>query len=138
MPEETIKRTKVEPKKVPGPDLFWYELDDTNVPEAEATGQKMIAAVEKMLFIDADMVPVGREVFARSLKEENLFLFGRCFPKGLGNFGGPQIQAKTSGKFYPVPDGEYFIVGMLRDYFEAGESGRRTRRNSGTAAPHRG
>ena len=61
MPEETIKRTKVEPKKVPGPDLFWYELDDTNVPEAEATGQKMIAAVEKMLFIDADMVPVGRK-----------------------------------------------------------------------------
>lgn len=136
---EEIKRTAVEAKKVPGPDLFWYELDDTNVFPDEATGKKMIAAVEKMLFIDAEMVPVGREVFARSLKEENLFLFGRCFPKGLGNFGGPQIQARTSGKFYPVPDGEFFIVGMLRDYFEADESGRRSnRRSSGVAAPHRG
>lgn len=133
-----VKRTPVKAKKVPGPDLFWYELDDTNVPEAEATGKKMIAAVEKMLFIDADMVPVGREVFAKSLTDENLFLFGRCFPRGLGNFGGPQIQARTSGKFYPVPDGEYFIVGMLRDYFEAEEGGRRTRRTGGVAAPHRG
>ena len=138
MADENIKRKAVEAKKVPGPDLFWYELDDTNVPEAEATGKKMIAAVEKMLFIDAEMVPAGKEIFARSLKDENLFLFGHCFPKGLGNFSGPQIRARTSGKFYPVPEGEYFIVGMLRDYFEADEAGRRTRCSSGTAAPHRG
>lgn len=133
-----IHRNAVEPKKVPGPDLYWYELDDTNVPETEATGKKMIAAVEKMLFIDADMVPQGHEVFAKSTKEDNLFLFGRCFPHGLGNFTGAQIQARTSGKFYPVAEGEYFIIGLLRDYFESDKAGRRNRRSNGIAAPHRG
>ena len=138
MSDEKIKRTPVERKKVPGPDLYWYELDDTNVLESEATGQKMIAAVEEMLFIFADMVPVGREVFARSVIDKNLFLFGNCFPKGLGNFTGPRIRARKSGKFYPISDEDFFIVGILRDYFPADEAGRRNRKNSGTAPPHRG
>jgi hypothetical protein len=135
MAEEKITRTEVTPKKVIGRDMFWYELDDTNLFPAEAENKKMIAAVEKALFIDADMVPTGREVFARSLKEENLFIFGRCYPQGFGNIKGPCIKARRSGRLYPSPEGEFFIIGLLRDFFDASLAAKRLR--PGLGGPHR-
>lgn len=128
-------RKAVEPKKLAERDLYLYELDDSNLLDTEAVGKRMDAVVEKALFIDAEMVPFGREVFARSVKDENLFLFGRCFPHGFGSVAGACIQAKTSGKFCPTGE-DYFIIGILRGYGEPGTVGQEKKRG-GVSAPHR-